>query len=178
MSVSPVSLLVRALCHWPSLSPFLHPSPLPQPPGEQRYCWCITTQDNLFKWQIRRVTRFVSDTVCSVCYQSNKANLPAPFLLLPLSPSPHPHTKPVSAAISSPVQWERKRLVSRAVTRSQAGATKASALIESQGREAARFGKALIDSLIGAEGPQKYALQSRPINQTIKPSLCSWLWSI
>lgn len=79
VSVPPVSLLASALHHCPSLPPFLHPSPpLPQPPGEERYCWCITTQDNLFKWQIRRVTRFVSDTVCSVCYQSNKAAPPPP----------------------------------------------------------------------------------------------------
>lgn len=33
-------------------------------------------------------------------------------------------------------------------------------VIELQGREAVRFGEALIDSLIGAEGLQKYASQS------------------
>ena len=75
-------------------------------------------------------------------------------------------------------EGEQLRLVSRAVTRSQARATKASTLIELRGREAARFGEALIDSLIDAEGLQKYALQSWPINQTIKPSLCSRLCSI
>ena len=63
----------------------------------------------------------------------------------------------------------QQRLVSRAVTRSQALATKASTLIELQGREAARFGEALIDTLIGGEGFQgNMPSQSRPINQTIK----------
>lgn len=126
----------------------------------------------------------MSDTVCSVCYQSNKANLSAPLCFF-LSAPPLIHTLPPSLYLTQYTpssvrkkEGEQQRLVSRAVTRSQAGATKASTLIELRGREAARFGEALIDSLIDAEGPQKYALQSRPINQTIKPSLCSWLWSI
>ena len=93
VSVPPASLLASPL---PStIPPSLPPSP-PQPPGEERYCWCITNQDNLFKWQIRRVTRFVSDTVCSVCYQSNKANLPAPRCSF-LSAPPLMHTPPLPA---------------------------------------------------------------------------------
>ena len=94
VSVPPASLLASPL---PStIPPSLPPSP-PQPPGEERYCWCITNQDNLFKWQIRRVTRFVSDTVCSVCYQSNKANLPAPLCSF-LSAPPLTHTHPAPIA--------------------------------------------------------------------------------
>lgn len=129
----------------------------------------------------------MSDTVCSVCYQSNKAVAPSPPTLLPpLSPSPLDIPCPLACICCNklPVssvrnkEGEQWRFVSRAVTRSQAVATKASTLIELRGREAARFGEALIDSLIGAEGFQKYALQSQPINQTIKPSLCSWSCSI
>lgn len=118
--------------------------------------------------------------MCPIQYVVSVTNLIKPTtpppLLLPLIHTPYPLA--CNCGNKLPVQYDRKRLVSRAVTESQAGATKAFALIESRGREAARFGEALIDSLIRTEGPQKYALQSRPINQTIKPGLCSWLWSI
>lgn len=147
-----VSLSCVSLSHHsPSLYPFHHPSSSPQPLRDKQYCWCITNQDNLVKWQIRRLTWFVSDTVCSIWSQSNKAILPAPLcFFLSASPLIHPPCLLGFICCSKlPVQWDRNRLVSGAVTRSQAGATKASALIESWVREAVRFGKTLIDSLIG-----------------------------
>lgn len=111
VSASGVSLSDSALHRCPSPSPFLHSSPLSQPPREEWYCWCITTQDNLFKWQIRTIIRFVSNAVCSVCYQSNKVKLPTPFapssqpILLSIYPAPF-------ACICRNkllVQWEGKR---------------------------------------------------------------------
>lgn len=77
--------------------------------------------------------------MCPIQYVVSGTNLIKPTTLPPticLFPSAPwlrraPRFLAVICRSNPPVQWERNRPVSRAVTRSHAGATKASALIES-----------------------------------------------
>lgn len=195
-SVPSVFLLDLALHYCPSPFSFLHATPTPPPPWEEWYCWCITTQDNLFKWQIRRVTWFVTDTECSVCYQSNIASPLRPLCVFRSTPSllcnpPHRSQYLLHWAPIPTVERWREKLVS-SVCDVIAGwgplpppPTPPHCLpphiIELWGWEVVSFGEALIESLIGAVGLQEYASQLWPINQTIKPSCfhCSiYVWAL
>lgn len=91
----------------------------------------------------------MSNTVCSVCYRSNKAKLPPP----PPVYIPSPLLQYASSSMRRGREG-RPTFVSSVCNMIVGGGHQGFHLIELRDREAARFGEALVDSLIGAEGSE------------------------